>query len=325
MGKIVSVTVVDLTAPIVQAGFKAVGLFDFTSDIEPSVITDTSTLTAGTKLLEFASVFFANGGGSLLVAGKSPSSAEDVFSFLNSTALDYDFYGVNVIVPKASQKEYLEQVKLFVDGATKLSLVEVNGTVAEVEDALDGLNSSRIVAYANSNNEQNGMASAVSGLCFPQEEGSLSWGNNSITSITSSKYSTGDEISLLSENINYLTDEGGLVLSQMGRTLSGSNADITRSKDYLNNRLSEALTATLVNAKKIGFVTSDLGKIVTAMDEVGVVAVNQGMLESFYSVVPSVASIPTNDKANRVLRGVKFIATLSGAVETLELELQIKL
>ena len=325
MGRIVTVTVVDLTRPIEQKGFKSVALFDFTTELAPMKITDTSALQAGSDILKAATAFFANGGSDLLVAGKAVVSDLEVFDFLTLVAETNDFYGVNVIIPKANQLAYVEQVKLFVEGTQKLSVVEVNGLATEVQTVVDTLNSDRVVVFANAEDAIEGYGSAVSGICFPQDEGSITWGNKAVTGSPSSGYSPADEDILLADNINYVTEEKGLTITQFGRTLSGSNADVTRSKDWLNNRLAENLTATLVNSKKIAFTTIDLAKIVGAMDEVGLQAVTMGMLSEFISIVPKVVDIPTNDKANRVLRGVKFIATLSGAVETIELELQVRL
>jgi len=325
MGRIVTVTVVDLTRPIEQKGFKSVALFDFTTELAPMKITDTSALQPGSDILKAATAFFANGGSDLLVAGKAVVSDLEVFDFLTLVAETNDFYGVNVIIPKANQLAYVEQVKLFVEGTQKLSVVEVNGLATEVQTVVDTLNSDRVVVFANAEDAIEGYGSAVSGICFPQDEGSITWGNKAVTGSPSSGYSPADEDILLADNINYVTEEKGLTITQFGRTLSGSNADVTRSKDWLNNRLAENLTATLVNSKKIAFTTIDLAKIVGAMDEVGLQAVTMGMLSEFISIVPKVVDIPTNDKANRVLRGVKFIATLSGAVETIELELQVRL
>lgn len=325
MGRIVTVAVVDLTRPVAQKGFKSVALVDLTSDLTTATITDTKTLTAGSDALKFASAFFANGGSSLLVCGKAITNENDIATFLNTVSEANDFYGITVICPKDKQATYLEHIKTFVEGNKKLAIAEVNGNAIDVGTGFESMNSDRVVLYANSEDAQNGCAAAVSGACFPQDEGSITWGNKAIVSVEDSKYSLADEITLLAKNINYITRESGLVLSQFGKTTSGSNADITRSKDFLVDRLSGALTSALVNAKKIGFTTADLGRIAAAMDEVGVQAVNQGMLSEFYSVVPEVSAIPTNDKANRVLRGCKFIATLSGAVETIELELQVKL
>lgn len=82
MGRIVTVTVIDLTRPVEQKGFKAVALFDFTTDVTPALITDTKSLTADTSLLKSATAFFANGGSSILIAGKNATSAGNVFEHL---------------------------------------------------------------------------------------------------------------------------------------------------------------------------------------------------------------------------------------------------
>ncbi|MGL5712744.1 MAG: DUF3383 family protein [Paraclostridium sp.] len=325
MGRIVNAVVIDLTRPVIQKGFKSVALFDFTQDVATSVITDTSTLTAGTKMMDVATAFFANGGSSLVISGKNATTASDVMTHLQAVSEEQDFYGVLAVIPKANQTDYFSQVQQFVEGNEKLSVLEVNGTKDEVELVLANSNSDRVVPFSNSKDEVTGLAGAVAGVCFPQEEGSITWGNKVVTGVPTSGYSVADERALMAKNINYITKEMGLVITQFGRTTSGSNADITRSKDYLKNRLMESLTSALVNSKKVPYTTQGMAIISSAMNEVGVQALNQGMLTEFRVITPKIEDIPTNDKANRVLNGVKFIATLSGAVETINLEITVKL
>ena len=160
---------------------------------------------------------------------------------------------------------------------------------------------------------------------FPQNEGSITWANKVITGVPLSKYTTAEEQELLGAKINYLTQEMGFNITQFGRTLSGSNIDITRTKDWLKNRIAEALTSALVNSKKIPYTTKGLATIGNALSEVGAQAMVQDMLASYEVVIPNANEIPTADKANRVLRNVKFVGTLSGAVETIEMELVVKL
>ncbi|MGL5717430.1 MAG: DUF3383 family protein [Paraclostridium sp.] len=325
MGRIVSVTVVDLTRPVEQKGFKTHALLDFTTDLATAVISDVKTLTPSTQMYEQASKYFGNGGGTLVVAGKAVTSSGDIGLFMADVHSTNEFYGVTVILPKAEQATYVTEVQKFIEGNKLLGVIEVNGTKDEVVAVLDGTNSDRLVAFANSIDVQNGTASGVAGVCMPQDEGSITWGNKVVTGIPASGYSASDEQALLAKNINYITKEKGLIITQFGRTTSGSNADITRSKDWLENRCAEALTSTLVNNKKVPFTTPGMAMISSSLNQVGVQAVEMGMLDSFVVLTPAISSIPTNDKANRVLRGVKFIATLSGAVETIEMELQVKL
>ena len=327
MGRIVTVTVVDLTRPIEQKGFKSMALIDFTvtEAMEPSIITDTKSLTAGSKLEELASKFFANGGQSLVVAGKKIVSANEISAYLTEVHEKCEFYGLTAVMPKASQAEYVPVIQVWVEGNKKLGVLELNGTDEEIKTIVEPTNSDRLVIYANSKDVQDGKATATCGICMPQDEGSITWGNKVVTGVPNSGYTAAQETRLLDANINYITTEIGLVITQFGRTTSGSNADITRSKDWLENRCAEALTSTLINNKKVPFTTPGMAMISSSLNQVGVQAVDMGMLDSFVVLTPMVSSIPQNDKANRVLRGVKFIATLSGAVETIEMELQVKL
>lgn len=326
MGRIVTVAVVDLTRPIEQKGFKSFALIDLTAECETKIITDTKSLTAGSALEKAASAYFANGGSTLIVAGKIiQNPLTDISTFLSEVHSKNEFYALSVIVDKNNQKSYYQAVQTFVDGNKCLAVLEANGTVSEVSSVSIGSNSDRVVYYCNSKDEQCGYGSGVAGICIPQDEGSITWGNKAYLGAGDSGYTLSEENELLSANLNYITTEKGLVITQFGRTTSGSNADITRSKDWLENRCAEALTSTLINNKKVPFTAPGMAMISSSLNQVGVQAVNMGMLDSFMVLTPIVSEIPQNDKANRVLRGVKFIATLSGAVETIEMELQVKL
>lgn len=326
MGRIVSVVVVDMTRPVEQKGFKTVALFDFTSDVETAVVQEAKALTPGTKLYDVASKYFGNGGGTLITAGKNVlEPTTEIAELMGKVMETNEYYGVVSIVPKSEQATFLAEIQKFVEGNKLLAVVEANGTVSEVKAVVGDTNSDRLVVFANKEEEVAGYNSAVAGVCFPQDEGSITWGNKVITGLPTSGYTLAEEQTLLDANINYITKEKGFVITQFGRTTSGSNADITRSKDWLENRCAESLTSALVNNKKIPFTAQGMAMVSSALNQVGVQAVSMGMLDKFVVTTPAIADVPVTDKANRILRGVKFIATLSGAIETIELELQVRL
>jgi len=325
MSKIVSVAVIDLTRAAEQTGFKTVAVVDLTRDMDAQIISDTKDVQGMGALTETATAFFANNGQTLIVAGKNIVDKGEIAPFLYELYDKNAFYGISVIVPKVSQADYIAEVDKYVNGNKGLAIVEMNGSVAEVTSALEDSNSDRLVVYANKEDEQTGIAGAVDGACFPQDEGSINWGNQVVTYVNVSGYSTSEEVQLLDKNINYITEDRGFIMTQFGKTTSGSNADITRTKDYLVDRIEAALTSALANNKKIAYTTSGMSIIKTALDEIGVQGVNQDMLDSFVVTTPKISEISTNDKANRVLTGVSFTAVLSGAVDTIDLNLVVKL
>lgn len=326
--KIVDVVVIDLTRPVEQKGFKKVLLVDCTQEVTLQTVTDTKGLTGITATV--ASSYFGNGGGYLTVTGVDMSSTTDgseVTPVLQKALDSQQPYGVTLIMPKDKQKIILGKVKEFVEANEMLCVTEIVGTKDEVKTMVDGLNSDRIAVFASKGNESafTGLGAGVCGMGFPQNEGSLTWANKVITGVKLSGYTVAEETELLEKDINYLTEELGYTITQFGRTLSGSNIDITRSKDWLKNRIKEALTYALVNAKKIPFTNRGLARISSALDQVGVQAIQQDMLASYTISIPDVDDIPVADKANRVLNNVIFTAQLSGAIETISVELQITL
>lgn len=326
--KIVDVVVVDLTRPVEQKGFKKVVLVDCTQEISLQTVTSTKGLTGITSTI--ASSYFGNGGQYLTVIGKNISATEDgseVTAVLQEALDSQQPYGVTLIMPKDKQKLILAKVKEFVEANEMLCVTEIIGTKDEVKQIAAELNSDRVAVFASTGNENSftGLGAGVCGMGFPQTEGSITWANKVITGVQLSGYTLAEETELLDENINYLTEELGYTITQFGRTLSGSNIDITRSKDWLKNRIKEGLTYALVNSKKIPFTNKGLATISSALDQIGVQAVQQDMLSSYSVSIPDISDIPLADKSNRVLRNVIFNAQLSGAVETISIELQITL
>lgn len=326
--KIVDVVVVDLTRPVEQKGFKKVLLVDCTQEISLQTVTSTKGLTGIASTI--ASSYFGNGGQYLTVIGKNISTTEDgseVTAVLQEALDSQQPYGVTLIMPKDKQKLILTKVKEFVEANEMLCVTEIVGTKDEVKTIVTGLNSDRVAVFASTGNESafTGLGAGVCGMGFPQTEGSITWANKVITGVQLSGYTLAEETELLDENINYLTEELGYTITQFGRTLSGSNIDITRSKDWLKNRIKEGLTYALVNSKKIPFTNKGLATISSALDQIGVQAIQQDMLSSYSVSIPDISDIPLADKSNRVLRNVIFNAQLSGAVETISIELQITL
>ena len=326
--KIVDVVVVDLTRPVEQKGFKKVLLVDCTQEISLQTVTSTKGLTGIASTI--ASSYFGNGGQYLTVIGKNISTTEDgseVTAVLQEALDSQQPYGVTLIMPKDKQKLILTKVKEFVEANEMLCVTEIIGTKDEVKTIAEELNSDRVAVFASTGNESSftGLGAGVCGMGFPQTEGSITWANKVITGVQLSGYTLAEETELLDENINYLTEELGYTITQFGRTLSGSNIDITRSKDWLKNRIKEGLTYALVNSKKIPFTNKGLATISSALDQIGVQAVQQDMLSSYSVSIPDISDIPLADKSNRVLRNVIFNAQLSGAVETISIELQITL
>lgn len=326
MAKIVNVVVVDLTRPVEQKGFKSVALVDCTADVAAQTISEAKGLTG--NLATVAPSYFTNGGGYLIVAGKDLTASDDgaeLITFLEELKASSEFYGLSLIMPTDKQKVLLAKAKEFCEGNECLCVTEVIGTKDGVTEATADLNSDRVAVFATSASAFTGLGAGVCGMGFPQDEGSLTWANKVITGVPLSKYILADELALQEVNINYLTSELGFNITQFGRTLSGSNIDITRSKDYLKHRIQEALTSTLVNSKKIPFTSRGLAQISATLDTVGVQAINQGMLETYQVSLPSISEITATDKANRVLKNVVFTGQLSGAIETIDIELQITL
>lgn len=330
MGKIVTIRITDATKAGIQKGFKSGLILDTTTDLTLSsknygIIEDVSGLATGGELAKFAGLFFSNGGSTIGVAGKDCSTADEVTTLLNSLLADLDFYCITAIVPKASQKEYYTAIDAFASANDKLAILEVNGSAAEVASAISTISTDQTAFYANSEDAQSGMVAGVLGKNMNAEPGSITWGNTEIQGIVDSGYSLADEKTLMAANVNYITKVDGRIVTQMGRTSSGSNIDVTRSKAHMSARIQEGISTAIINNTKIPYTTDGEAIFLSVFNTVGNEEISSGMIYKYEPIVPSFEDAPLADKAKRVIRGLKFVGYLSGSIETVEIELEVTL
>ena len=164
-------------------------------------------------------------------------------------------------------------------------------------------------------------AAAWAGVMLPKDPGSATWKFKSISGI-SSIHLTGAEIAALeSKNVNYYNVVAGVPISQQGYTSSGEFIDITRFVDFLRARLQESIFSRLANLDKVPYTDNGVGVIENEVRGVLQLGINAGGLAADPQpvvLVPKVADVPFNDRANRFLPDVTFNATLAGAIHALE-------
>jgi len=95
-----------------------------------------------------------------------------------------------------------------------------------------------------------------------------------------------------------------------------------RGVDWLTSRIQEFVYSVLVNSNKVPY--TDAG--ITAIEAEVKRALQLGISNNFIAndpaptvTVPKAANVPPSDKTQRILRNIRFQATLSGAVHAVNI------
>lgn len=199
-------------------------------------------------------------------------------------------------------------------GLNGLQLVDsVNGNTATfLTDEADGSASGTIVIEANYYFAETGWAS---NLC--KQAGSITWKFKQIAGVPADVLNTTELGYLTSKNANYFEYVGGVnIISSDAKVASGEYIDVIHGVDWLTARIAERVFALLINNDKVPYTEKGIGLIETEVKAQLQQGVEIGLLTPNTVVVttPALSSIPSADKASRILRNVTFSAQLAGAI-----------
>jgi len=160
------------------------------------------------------------------------------------------------------------------------------------------------------------------GNCLPFVPGSETWMFKTLNSISYSTLSSTQEANAFAKSANTYEYVGGVGITQRGTMAQGEYIDIIRGVDWLTSTIQTLVYAILVNSPKIPYTDSGI----TAIEGQIRKALQMGVTNNFiaqdppYQIfVPLASAVPSVDKANRILRNVKFQATLAGAIQAVNI------
>ncbi len=205
----------------------------------------------------------------------------------------------------------------------------------ESASALTGRNNIR-EAYIIHDDADNFPEAALSGMCFPETPGSITWKWKSPTGVTASTFDLTTLNAIRSGNGQTFSKRSGVVYSDEGITTGGEYIDVVMARDYVKARIGEAIFALQLKVDKIPFDNSGAAMLDACIREVlhqagedGIIAVatteedknssDEG--EYMYTLsVPDRSDVPANDRAARKWTGITFKFTLAGAVHGTAIE-----
>lgn len=155
------------------------------------------------------------------------------------------------------------------------------------------------------------------GRVLPLEPGSETWKFKTLNTISYSNLTTTQSNNALNKRANVYEFIAGVGITENGTVAQGEYIDIVRGIDWLTARIQEFVFSTLVNVPKVPYTNAGIAVIQAQVLR----ALELGISNQFISddpapivTVPLAEDVPPVDKANRILRNVRFQATLSGAI-----------
>lgn len=160
----------------------------------------------------------------------------------------------------------------------------------------------------------------------PLEIGSYDFAHKQINGVRASYLTPAEINALKAANATTAVSELGLIVNLTGKAVGGDFIDVIQSDYFLRARLREDIFQLLATVKKVPFTDAGIAQVVERMDSRFKSAFRQGIIaeddngEPDYTIeFPRRADIPKNERAQRVLRGIKFRAVIAGAVENVEI------
>jgi hypothetical protein len=160
------------------------------------------------------------------------------------------------------------------------------------------------------------------GRVLPLDPGSETWKFKTLRGVPYSALSTTQSNNALGKFANTYELIGGRAITQNGTVSGGEFIDIIRGIDWLTSTIQSYVYLVLVNNNKVPYTDAGIAVIEAEVRR----AIQLGIDRNFIAedpapivTVPRAADIPGNDKANRILRNVRFQATLSGAIHAVRI------
>lgn len=160
------------------------------------------------------------------------------------------------------------------------------------------------------------------GGVLPLDPGSETWKFKRLNSISYSNLTSTQSQNARNKKANTYEFIGGVGITREGTVAQGEFIDIVRGVDWLTSRIQEFVYSVLVNSTKVPY--TDAG--ITAIESEVKRALQLGISNNFIAndpppivTVPKAANIPPTDKTQRILRNVRFQATLSGAIHVVNI------
>lgn len=176
---------------------------------------------------------------------------------------------------------------------------------------------------------------AIASKAFTYYPGSETWALKRLGGISYDKLLEGQAQAAFAKNANTFEPFRNFAVTQGGKVAAGEWIDVIRFRDWLAEQIKINVVSALINADgKVPYTDEGIQIIVAALRVALDLGVARGgiappetdatdtnrVIPSYVIEAPLSASVPFNNKANRLLQDVKFTARLAGAIHTVEIK-----
>lgn len=250
-------------------------------------------------------------------------------------AFDANWYGVLIDSESEAQinalAAWVETRKVVAMASCIDTVITDSGTTTDIASDLKGFGYSRTLLLYDGQQNQQYAAAAWMGKLLPKDPGSATAAYKTLKGIVATALSGAQESALVTKRCNYYASIKGRGVTIRGVLPSGEKFDIVWFIDWLQARTEERFFALLANNDKLDFSnkTGDLVRAeLLAQFQEGVA--QKGLLpnskdQPHIVTVPDVKDVSTADKADRILPDIAGSAYLAGAVEELQITINLSL
>lgn len=170
---------------------------------------------------------------------------------------------------------------------------------------------------------------------FTYYAGQESWANVQLSGIRSDDLTEAQYLYAKDKNASTFENFRNFAITQGGKVAGGEHVDVIRLRDQLVESIKVSVVGAIVRATnstgKIPYTDAGIQIIGNAIRQPLDLNVRRGgiapeeqdengdIIPSYTLSLPRSSEIPTNDKANRLLRDVYFTARLAGAIQVVEI------
>jgi len=177
------------------------------------------------------------------------------------------------------------------------------------------------------------LEAAIAANRFTYYPGGETWANARLAGVTYDNLAEGQALAAHAKNANTFEQMRNFAVTQNGKVAAGEWIDVIRGRDWLAEQVKINVASQLINADgKVPYTDAGIQVIVNGIRQALMLGQSRGLIApdeiddagrkipGFVITVPRAASISSNDKANRILRDLKFSARLAGAIHVAEIK-----
>lgn len=260
----------------------------------------------------------------ILIGQKTDDDADYVTAYSRISSKRNDFYGVILCsvndedITSVSNVVLTQKKTMGISSSSAGILENANDNIAEL---IKNTNTFRTFTFFSASPiADNYPEAALSGKMLPSTPGSSTWCYQDLQGVTATnKLTDAERANLQLNNCNYYTSFGGRDVVIGGVMANGEFIDVVVGLDWLEYYIQANLASLLVTISnrfdKIPYTAAGLTLVKNNINASLEQAVTNNIIdEDFEITMPDILNIPAIDKADRIVRGIQFTATKTGAI-----------